>query len=282
MVAAVPVPVKDSTAGEFDASPAKDSVPVAVPELLGVNFTVKDAVLPAAMVTGNDIPLTLNSELVVVAPATTMLDPEAVSVAAIVLLDPTATLPRVAVVGETASVPVASPVPDKGTVSVLVAALEVRTKLPVSVPAAVGSNLTVKVTLCDASRVKGTVMPVSLNPVPLVLAEEMVTAALPTLLTVSVTLLALPDFTVPKFTLVRLAERLPVAVVPPLPVVLPTLLPFAAIPPPFNCSIRLESAALLAKVTVAQSHCAVVGVKRIETAALLPDASVRGNVGERI
>ena len=45
--------------------------------------------------------------------------------------------------------------------------------LPVTLPAAVGANLTVNVAVCEAFSVAGTVMPLTLNPVPLAEIPEM-------------------------------------------------------------------------------------------------------------
>ena len=66
-VVAAPVPDSASTAGELVALLANERVPAAAPELFGEKSTVIATLLPAAMVTGKDIPLTVNSELVVVA-----------------------------------------------------------------------------------------------------------------------------------------------------------------------------------------------------------------------
>lgn len=51
--------------------------------------------------------------------------------------------------------------------------------LPVALPAAVGENLAVNDVLCPAVSVSGAVRPVMLNPVPDVLACEIVTLAVP-------------------------------------------------------------------------------------------------------
>jgi hypothetical protein len=60
--AAVPEPLTDSTIEVLVALLAKLMFADAVPDACGVNVTVKDAVPPAAIVSGKDIPLTENSE----------------------------------------------------------------------------------------------------------------------------------------------------------------------------------------------------------------------------
>jgi len=58
----VPEPLTDSTTGEFVALLEKETFADAVPEACGVNFTLKEALLPDANVKGKDSPLTVNSE----------------------------------------------------------------------------------------------------------------------------------------------------------------------------------------------------------------------------
>jgi hypothetical protein len=58
----VPVPVKSSTVGEFEALLANDTLPDAAPVPEGVNVTVNCAYCPAGIVTGNDNPVTAKAE----------------------------------------------------------------------------------------------------------------------------------------------------------------------------------------------------------------------------
>jgi hypothetical protein len=60
------------------------------------------------------------------------------------------------------------PVPDSGIAKVGLEALEVIVTLPVAVPADVGLNETVKLALCPAVKVSGAVIPLRLNPVPVI------------------------------------------------------------------------------------------------------------------
>jgi hypothetical protein len=80
---------------------------------------------------------------------------------------PTGTLPKARLVGFDASAPDAVPVPVNGIVSVGFDAFEVMVTLPLTAPAAVGVNNTLKLALWPAVSVTGAVMPVALNPDPL-------------------------------------------------------------------------------------------------------------------
>jgi hypothetical protein len=121
------------------------------------------------MVTGSDSPPTLNTELFVLAPVTVTLAPLAVSIPDELPLVPTTTLPRSMLVGVTASCPTAAvPVPDKGMVRVGFEALDVMVTLPLALPADDGANETLNVVLCPAMSVTGVVIPLKLNPEPLI------------------------------------------------------------------------------------------------------------------
>jgi hypothetical protein len=80
---------------------------------------------------------------------------------------PTGTLPKARLVGFAPSAPDAVPVPVNGTVSVGFVAFEVMVMLPLTAPAAVGVNNTLKLALWPAVSVTGAVMPLKLNPLPL-------------------------------------------------------------------------------------------------------------------
>ena len=76
----VPVPLNESTA-EFEALLAKETAAEAAPLACGVNATVNCTLLPAAIVTGKDSPLRVNSELLRLADVTVTLAPVALSCA---------------------------------------------------------------------------------------------------------------------------------------------------------------------------------------------------------
>ena len=83
-------------------------------------------------------------------------------------LFPTVTLPKLRLVGLAPSEPGVTPVPDRGMVRVGFEALEVMVRLPLAVPADGGANDTLKVVLCPAVSVTGAVIPLKLNPEPLI------------------------------------------------------------------------------------------------------------------
>jgi hypothetical protein len=128
--------------------------------------------------------------------------PLAVRLPDAVPLVPTTTLLRLRVVGVTVSCPVvAVPVPDSGIVRVGLEAVEVMVTLPVTLAADAGVNVTVKLVLCPAVSAIGAVIPLRLNPVPLIATREIVTLEPPILVTVSDRDCLLPTVTLPKLRL---------------------------------------------------------------------------------
>lgn len=81
---------------------------------------------------------------------------------------PTVTLPKPRLLGFGPSVPAVTPDPDNAIVSVGLEAFEVIVMLPLALAAEAGVNVTVKVALCPAVNVTGAVIPLKLNPVPLI------------------------------------------------------------------------------------------------------------------
>ena len=153
------MPVKLSVSGDPGALVTNDTVADAVPVACGVNVRVKVAVCPAGMVKGRAGPLSVNSALLTDAEETVTLEPVALSVAVMFLLCPTVTLPKPKLDGATPNVPTAVPVPDKPMDGKVFDAFDTTETLPVGLPAACGVKLTLKVKLCPASMVNGTVIP---------------------------------------------------------------------------------------------------------------------------
>jgi hypothetical protein len=126
----------------------KLSVLFAVPDAVGANVTVNEVLLPAAIVAGRERPPMVNTELFVLAPVTVTFAPLAVRVPVAEALLPTTTLPRLKLVGVTASCPAATaPDPNRGIVSVGLGDVEVTVTLPLVAPEDVGANDTVKLVL---------------------------------------------------------------------------------------------------------------------------------------
>jgi hypothetical protein len=78
-------------------------------------------------------------------------------------------------VGLAARAPAVTPVPESEIFNEGFEALLLMTILPLAAPAAPGVNVAVKLVLCPAERVKGTEIPLRLNPDPLANAWLMVT-----------------------------------------------------------------------------------------------------------
>ena len=96
-----------------------------------------------------------------------LVPPVLVTVSESVLLLLTCTLPKARLVGFDPSAPAVMPVPVKGMFNVGFDAFDVMATLPLTAPAAVGLNNTLKLALCPAVRVTGALIPLTLNPAPL-------------------------------------------------------------------------------------------------------------------
>ena len=113
--AGVPLPVRASLTGEPAALVAKDKLADAAPLDWGVKTSANDAVPPAGIVTGKTSPLSVNSVLFTETEETVTLAPLALKVAGMLLLAPTATLPKLKLPGFTENCPAAVPFPDTET-----------------------------------------------------------------------------------------------------------------------------------------------------------------------
>src|ERR1700678_2696119 len=101
------------------------------------------------------------------------------------VLLPTCTLPNARLVGFAASVPGATPVPERGMVRLESEPVEVMLKVPLAAPLADGEKTTVNDELWPAVNVKGNARPLRLKPVPLAAAAEIVRLDPPVLVSVS-------------------------------------------------------------------------------------------------
>lgn len=187
------------------------SVALADPVVVGLNVIVNETLDPAEIVTGSEIPPTLNTpESLLVIEVTVTLAPLATKLPEAVPLVPTTTSPRFNVPGVTVRVPTeATPVPESEIVVVEVDAFEVIVTSPLALPADVGLKLTLKLVLPPALRVCGRLMPLTLKPLPLATTLEIVTLLPPVLVTVSDIDWVLPSVTLPKLKLGELALSAP-------------------------------------------------------------------------
>jgi hypothetical protein len=115
---------------------------------------------------------------------------------------------KVKLAGVAVSVAGATPVPDRGRLSVL-DPLTASARLPLTAVAVAGVKTTANVLLWFAARVRGRVSPVALKPVPVKVADETVRDVPPEFFIVSVWLWLSPTCTFPKLKLVGVPVRLP-------------------------------------------------------------------------
>ena len=99
---------------------------------------------------------------------------------------PTVTLPKLRLLGFDPSAPGATPVPDNGMLRVGSEAFEVTVTVPLALPVDCGAKATVNVALCEAFRVTGAVIPLTVNSVPDTDTWEISTLAFPSLVSVTV------------------------------------------------------------------------------------------------
>lgn len=184
-VAPVPVIDIDCAAVKFEALLANDRDAAATPLAPGVKVTVKLADCPAVNVVGSEIPESTNSLLLELADEIVTDAPVAVRLPVSAAFEPTVTLPKLRLVGETANVPEAVAVPESAIPSGF-GAFEATDRLPLAVMVLVGVNVTLKVTLCPAVRLIGRALkPLIENCAPVKLTWEIVTGDPPVLVSVS-------------------------------------------------------------------------------------------------
>ena len=139
-----------------------------------------------------------NSELVAASELTVKLLPVAVSFPVLLSFDPTVTVPKLRLEGETPSLPAALPVPTS-TIPSRPCPLEfLAPNSPQTVPLEVGEKAILKVKLCPGIRVTGTDKPRTENPEPVVTAFAIVTGLFLPFLMTTAELTALPADTLPK------------------------------------------------------------------------------------
>ncbi len=155
------------------------------PLACGVKVTVKEVDCPAASVAGSEIPESANSPLLRLADVIATEAPLALRLPLSEELDPTVTLPKLRLVGDTDSWPAAVPVPESGILSGEFDAFDTTVRVPLAAPALVGVKVAVNVTLWVAARVRGKVNPLVEKPAPVKFACEIVIVDPPALVSVS-------------------------------------------------------------------------------------------------
>lgn len=233
----------------------------AVPVPVGLKVTVKGADWPAGMVSGNEIPLTTNAVLFVLAPVIVTLAPVAFKSPDAVPLVPTTTLPIPIVVGETASCPAAVVVPLPVTVAVVVVgcASLVNVSVAVAEPVTEGLNVTVNDADWPAAIVTGTESPLTTKAALFDVAPVTVTLA-PVALKLPVAVPLLPTTTLPTARVLGDTPSCPTVVVP--------------VPDNEMFMVGVEAFDVTVRVPLAEP--AVVGLKLMLTVTLVPGANVNG------
>ena len=107
-------------------------------------------------------------------------------------LDPTTTLPKLRLVGDTVKRPAAVSVPESAILRREFDAFDTTDKLPLTAPAVVGAKVTVNVTLWFAVSVRGKVNPLTEKAAPVMFACEMLMVDPPVLVSVSDKFVLLP------------------------------------------------------------------------------------------
>jgi len=173
-------------------------------------------------------------------------------------VEPTVTLPKFALEG-VRLIAAWMPVPLTET-TVLVPSVLVTVIFPETVSAADGLNATFIVWVWPGASVSGVVTPLVVMSFALTVTCEIVTFALPLLVSVTLLELVIPALTLPKLKLVGFADT---ATVPATPV-------------PLRATMEGDPAALLEIVTLPGKLPAVVGAKVALKVALPPAAMVLG------
>jgi len=209
------------------------------------------------MVTGNEIPFKVNSELFRLTEETVTLSPVALSVAARLALVPTTTFPKLRVLGLTDGPLAGVPVPIKESKVGILEVLVKNDAVAEAAPVDCGVNVTLNCTLLPAPMVAGNEIPFKVNSELSRLNEETVTPS-PVALSVAGRLALVPTTTFPKLRLLGLTDC-----------------PLAA-PVPESGIFKLGSEASEAIVRFPLRLAADCGVKVTLKVKLCPELSVAG------
>jgi len=231
------------------------------PLACGVKVTVKEVDWPAASVAGSEMPESTNSPLLRLAELIVTDAPLALSVPLSDELDPTTTLPKLRLVGDTANWPAAVPIPDSAILSGEFDASDTTERLPLAAPALAGAKVAVNVTLWFGVSVRGRVNPLMEKTAPVKFACEMVTVDPPVFVSVSDRLLLPPTWMLPNERLVGVAVSAP-----------------CVTPVPESGMLKLGFEPFEVMVTLPLPAPLVVGEKSTVNDVLWPAFNVKGSV----
>jgi len=260
-VAATPVPVRATVAGDPGALLVMVRLPLVPPVDVGENCALNVLACAGVNVSGRVNPLVLNA-----LPVT--LTWETVNAAVPVLLSwmvwetvvPTVTLPKLKLDGVMLNA-ACTPVPVTGMTALAPSVFETVT-FPLTFSLAVGSKLTVIDVAWEGVKVTGVVIPETITSFALTVTWEIVTLVFPVFVMLTLCESELPTFTLPKATLDGFG----------------VIVTVAATPVPVKETAAGDPGALLAMLTVPGNDPAVVGENCAVTAVLCPAATVTGVV----
>lgn len=190
------------------------SVPVAALAVVGANFTLKVTACAGFSVIGKVAPNTVNPVPLTAAELTVSgAVPVEVTVNGSVELDPIATLPKLRLVVLIPSCVVVAATPVLLRLILVVGLVEelLTVRTPVAAPVVRGADTTLRVTFCCGLSVSGKVAPLTVNPVPLTVAELIVTADVPVEVSVTGRVEVDPTVTLPKARLAGLTVNCEIA-----------------------------------------------------------------------
>ncbi len=258
----LPDPVQSAVIAALDTLLVTEIAPDSVEVEAGLNVAVRLALSPALSVAGALIP-----EIVIPLPEAVIFEivadawPVFFSVTVWDAVVPSATLPKLIVVGEIATAP-SIPCPFRGMVVVASVALLAIVTAPVAAPLAAAVNDTPKVAVFPVASVIGAVSPLVLKPVPETLIFEMSSVSEPEFVITTLSEVPAPTTTCPKLSDVGETETaiVPVAgFVPP-----PPAAPFPVVP------TQPEVINIAASVSVPNALRITVDVERSPGISVLP------------
>ena len=194
-----PVPDNAISAVLLDPLKLSETCPLTAPPAVGANFTPNVLSCPGANVKGRLNPVTLKPAPVTVACEIVRLAPPVFCrVSVCVALLPTATVPKLKLLGLVDNTPDTIPVPASGTFRTLLAPVFVSARLPVTLPTACGWKTILKLVVCPAVRVIGKLNPLIVKLGEFTLAAVMSRLVPPVLVRVLASVWLVPTPTLPN------------------------------------------------------------------------------------
>ena len=199
--AVAPVPDNGTVRFGLEAFDAIVTLPLAEPEALGANVTVKLVLCPAVNVSGVLIPPTVKPDPLPATCEIVMLDAlELVMVSESDWVLPTVTLPKLKLTGFNPREPEATPVPESEMAAWLLDALLVIVPVALKAPAAFGVKEKVRLAVCPASMETGSVGFVIAKYFVDIASLLRVIEVFPVFVAEIASALLLPAFTLPKLS----------------------------------------------------------------------------------